>query len=376
MNGGISASWTRLAAITRKESREMIRDPGTILMGIVLPMIMLFLFGYGVSLDVKEVPVAIVVESPSPEASDLASGFSLSPYFAPVFVKTMSEAQKLMMQRKIDCIINLRGDFSKNTALGNGEAQIIVHGTDANQARLIQMYALGSVSMWSARRAEGGLESAAGPVVVQSRLWYNDANDSHHFLVPGLVVIIMTIIGAFLTAMVVAREWENGTFEALFVTPVKSWEILIGKTVPYFGLGIVGLTLCIAAAEFLFDIPIRGSILILAAGAAIYLLVALGIGLVISAATKNQFLSCTMAIIISFLPAVMLSGFIFDLRSMPVAIEFITRIVPARYCMTFMKTVFLAGNIMPVIFRTCAIMSVMALILMWVAHVKTKKRLD
>jgi ABC-2 type transport system permease protein len=376
MNDGISASWTRLSAIIRKESRQMIRDPGTILMGIVLPMIMLFLFGYGVSLDVKDVPVAIVVENPSPEASELASGFSLSPYFKPVYVKTMAEAQKLMMNRKIDCIVNLRGDFSKNAVLGGGEAQIIVHGTDANQARLIQMYALGSVSMWNARRAESGLETAAGPVVIQSRLWYNDANDSHHFLVPGLIVVIMTIIGAFLTAMVVAREWENGTFEALFVTPVKPREILIGKTVPYFCLGMTGFAICVVAARLLFGIPLRGSIIVLAAGSAIYLLIALGIGLVVSAVTKNQFLSSMITIVVSFLPAVVLSGFIFDLRSMPAGIELITRIVPARYCMTFMKTVFLAGDILPVIATSCAIMAAMAAILLLVARAKTNKRLD
>jgi ABC-2 type transport system permease protein len=207
-------------------------------------------------------------------------------------------------------------------------------------------------------------------------MWYNEANNSRHFLVPGLIVIIITLIGAFLTAMVVAKEWERGTFEALFVTPVRTWEILLAKVVPYFGLGIVGLALCVGAAKLLFDVPLRGSIIILTFGSMVYLVLALGMGLVISAVTRNQFLASQFALLLTYLPSILLSGFIFDLRSMPAAVEFLTRVIPARYYVTFTKTMFLTGNIPYIIFKTTGIIAVMAAILIVIANAKTRKKLD
>ncbi|HNX04466.1 MAG TPA: ABC transporter permease [Opitutales bacterium] len=372
----LSATLRRLRALVRKETHQMLRDPSTLLMGIFLPMLMLLLFGYGLSLDVRDVPVAIVVETPSPAADDLASGFTLSPYFKPVFIHSLPEAEAMMQERKIDCIVRLRGDFGKNAAAGNAGVQLLVRGTDANRARAIQIYASGAVGMWTQRRLERGESAAAGPVVVEHRLWYNDANDSHYFLVPGLVVIVMTLIGAFLTSMVVAREWERGTFEALFVTPVRSWEILVGKAVPYFCLGMIGMSLCVASARILFHIPLRGSIVVLTLGSMVYLLVALGMGLVISALTRNQFLASQYALLVSFLPATMLSGFLFDLRSMPAAVELLTRIIPARYYVTFVKTVFLTGDIPQVILKSIGILAVMAFALLYLAQAKTRKSLE
>jgi ABC-2 type transport system permease protein len=370
------ATLRRLRALIRKEGRQMLRDPSTILMGVFLPVLMLLLFGYGLSLDVKDVPVAIVVQSPSPEADNLAAGFTLSPYFDPVFVRSMAEAESLMLARKADCIVLLAGDFSKNAALGKAQVQIVTRGTDANRARMIQVYAQGAVTMWNLRRLDRGLATAAGPVVIENKLFYNDANDSHYFLVPGLVVIIMTLTGAFLTSMVVAREWERGTFEALFVTPVTSWEILIGKAVPYFCLGMVGFALCVGAAEVLFFVPLRGSLLLLTFGSMIYMLVALGLGLVISAVTRSQFLSSQFALLTSFLPATLLSGFLFDLRSMPTAVEMLTRIIPARYYVSFVKTVFLTGNVACVVLESLGILTAMAILLLYLAQAKTRKSLE
>ncbi len=371
-----AATLRRLRALIRKEGRQMLRDPSTILMGVFLPVLMLLLFGYGLSLDVRDVPVAIVVESPSPEADNLASGFTLSPYFAPVFVRNMAEAEEMMLARRADCIVHLAGDFGRNAAQGSAQVQILTRGTDANRARLIQVYAQGAVAMWNLRRIDRGLSAAAGPVVIENRLFYNDANDSHYFLVPGLVVIIMTLTGAFLTSMVVAREWERGTFEALFVTPVTSWEILIGKAVPYFCLGMVGFALCVGAAEVLFSVPLRGSLLLLTFGSMIYMLVALGMGLVISAVTRSQFLASQFALLTSFLPATLLSGFLFDLRSMPAAVEMLTHIIPARYYVSFVKTVFLTGNVACVVLESLGILAAMATLLLYLAQAKTRKSLE
>jgi ABC-2 type transport system permease protein len=214
------------------------------------------------------------------------------------------------------------------------------------------------------KRTAQGEEIMSGPVVVQSRLWFNEANESRYFLVPGLIVLIMTLIGAFLTSLVVAREWERGTMEALFVTPVRPDEILAGKTIPYFVLGMVGLVLCLLAAKFLFHVPFRGSLAVLSGVSILYLLVALGIGLLISSAIKSQFVASQVALLVTFLPALMLSGFLFDLSSMP-----------ARYYVTLLQTIFLAGDIWPVILPNAAVLAGMAGVLLLLTRRTIQKKL-
>jgi ABC-2 type transport system permease protein len=356
----------------------MARDPATMLVGVLLPMMLLLLFGYGLSLDVKHVPVAIVVDAPSPEAAALAAEFQLSPYFQAQLLTSMPVATGLMIDRKVDGIVRIRDDFARRLRRGDPPGvQVLVNGTDANKARTIQAYAQGAIAQWRARRADGGFAApGAGPVVVQSRMWFNEANESRHFLVPGLIVLVMTLIGAFLTALVVAREWERGTFEALFVTPVRSHEILIGKAVPYFALGLVGFALCLVTARFLFHVPLRGSLLILTGGSMLYLLVALGIGLVVSAVVRSQFVASMLAALVSFLPAMMLSGFLFDIRSMPPALQVLTAMLPARYYVAFVQTMFLAGNVPAIIAKSAVVLALMAAALLFIAQARTRKRLD
>ncbi len=365
----------RIGALIRKESYQVIRDPSSIAIGIVMPVILVLLFGYGLSLDVKNVPVAIALEDSSPGARALAAGFELSPYFNAHLVRSMREAEAMMRAGKADGIVRIRPDFSRQVALGNADVQVIVHGTDANTARIVQGYAQGAVAQWMARRTAAGEVLPASPITVQSRLWFNAANDSHYFLVPGLIVLVMTLIGAFMTAMVVAREWERGTFEALFVTPVHADEILLGKTVPYFVMGLIGLALCVLGGVFLFHVPLRGSIWILVLVSTFYLLIALGIGLVVSSVTKSQLVASQLALLLTFLPAMMLSGFLFDLRSMPTAIQVITYILPARYYVALLQTLFLAGDIWTVILPNAAVLAVMAAGLMLLARVTTRKTL-
>jgi len=205
------------------------------------------------SLDVRNVPVALVLEDSSRPARELAARFELSKYFNAQRVNSMERARDLMLERKVDAIVRVRPDFARRLSLGQAEVQILAHGVDANRARIIQRYAEGAVGQWVAVRGADGGGLSAGPVTVESRLWFNEATDSRYFLVPGLIVLIMTLIGAMLTALVMAREWERGTLEALFVTPVRTGEILLGKTIPYFVLGMAGFALCVLAAKFLFD---------------------------------------------------------------------------------------------------------------------------
>jgi ABC-2 type transport system permease protein len=371
----VAAKGRRLRALIIKEARQVVRDPSSIAIGIVLPLLLILLFGYGLSLDVRNVPVAIVLEDSSPSARQLAARFELSEYFDARLLTSMERASQLMLERKVDAVVRIRPDFARRLVLGDAEVQILSHGVDANRARIIQRYADGAVGQWVAIRAADRGDVPNGPVTVQNRLWFNEANESRYFLVPGLIVLIMTLIGAMLTALVMAREWERGTLEALFVTPVRSGEILLGKTIPYFVLGIAGFALCVLAARLLFDIPLRGSLWVLTGASVLYLLVALGIGLLISSTVRSQYLASELTMLVTFLPALLLSGFIFDVRSMPVPVQLISYILPARYYVSLLQTIFLAGDIWGVILPNALVLTCMAGALLILSRVKTRKSL-
>lgn len=373
----LAAKTSRIVALIRKEGRQVLRDPSSFAIGVILPLMLILLFGYAMSLDVKHVPVAVVVEQPSSEASEVAAGFQLSPYFEARLTRSMAEAEELMLAQKVDGIVHLPADFARRAAQGDANIEVVVYGVDANRGRFIQAYAQAAVAQAGVRRAaEGrGDPTAGGQAVVESQLWFNAANDSRYFLVPGLVVLIMTLIGAFMTSMVVAREWERGTFEALFVTPVRTDEILIAKIVPYFILGLGGLLLCLGSARLLFDVPIRGSILLLVAVSMLYLLVSVSMGLLISASLKGQFLSSQVALVVTFMPALMLSGFIYDLRGVPLAVRLISYLVPARYYVSLLQSLFLAGDVWSVILPNIAILFVVAAVLLTLTRRATRKSL-
>jgi len=374
--GRLLAKAWRTQALIKKECRQILRDPSTIIVGMVLPVVLILLFGYGLSLDVKNIPIAVVLEDTSPDAAELASTFQLSPYFHARLMTSMAQAKDLMLSHDVDGIIRIRPDFSREMKSGNALVQIIAHGGDANRARIIQGYAEGTVGQWTARRVAEGQDVSSGPVFVQNRLWFNEANESSYFLVPGLVVLVMTVLGSLLTALVVAREWEHGTFEALFVTPVRAGEILVAKVIPYLGLGIFGLVLCMLAAKFLFAVPFRGSLWVLSLGSLLYLLVALGLGMLISSTVKAQFVAGLITVVAAFLPALMLSGFIFDLTSLPVAIQALTYIFPARYYVALLQTVLLAGDVWAIILPNLAMLAGFASLLFLMTRAGFKKQLD
>jgi ABC-2 type transport system permease protein len=350
----------RIRALVWKETRQIVRDPSSVAIGAVLPLILILLFGYGLSLDVKNVPVAVVIEYPAAEAIELAAGFQLSPYFKPVMLRSMPPAQQMLLEHRVDGIVRISADFSRRIAAGDAALQLIVHGGDANRARIIEGYVQGIVAVWSSRLAAQGQPGASPPAGVQTRLWFNEADDSRYFLVPGLIVLVMTLIGGLLTAMVMAREWERGTLESLFVTPVRSDEILLGKTIPYFVLSLFGFALCVLSAKFLFHVPLRGSMWVLLGASMLYVLIALGIGLLISSWVKNQLVASQLTMLITFMPAFMLSGFLFDLRSMPTVVRLITYVLPARYYVALLQSVFLAGDVWSVIVPNTLVLALMA----------------
>jgi ABC-2 type transport system permease protein len=372
-----NAARMRLRGMIRKETLQILRDPSSIAIAFVLPVILLLLFGYGVSLDARHIRLALVVEEPDASTASLTGAFAGTDYFAPVTYTNIQHAGQALRAHAVDGIVWLRNDFSARL-FGAGAAPIgvFVNGVDSNQARITEGYIQGVWQQWlSSYARERGREPPV-PVELTPRIWFNPAVRSRNFLVPGLIAVIMTLTGAMLTSMVVAREWERGTMEALMVTPVRIWEITVGKLLPYFVLGMGGMLLSVAMALWVFEVPLRGSFWVLTAVSALFMLVALGMGLLISTVARNQFVAGQIALVATFLPAFILSGFIFQIHSMPAAIQLITHVVPARYFVAALQTLFAAGDIWPVILANSAALLVMMVFLFTLVRRKTRKRLD
>jgi ABC-2 type transport system permease protein len=367
----------RLRGLIRKEFYQIVRDPSAIAIAFLMPVGLLILFGYGVSLDAKHVPIAIVVEAPDAATAGLTRSFEQTDYFEPVRMADMPAAVEALTRHRVDAILHLRGDFARRL-YGKGGAPIgvIINGVDANTARLVSGYIEGVWLNWLGDRARSEGIDLPMPVDLRQRIWFNAEVRSRNFLVPGLIAVIMTLIGALLTAMVMAREWERGTMEALLVTPVTMREIILGKLIPYFILGMGGMALSVAMAIWVFDVPLRGSMGMLTATSALFLLAALGMGLLISIAAKNQFVAGQTAIVVTFLPAFMLSGFLFDIGSMPEVVQYITHVVAARYFVAILQTVFLAGDIGAVILPNAAALILLAAIFLGLSRKKARKRLE
>jgi len=372
-----SLAGMRLWAMIRKESLQVLRDPSSIAIAFIMPVVLLFLFGYGVSLDAKHIPVGIVIEQPDTTTQSLAGAFERSEFFSPRYFTVIQTAQQALKERRIDGIVWLRNNFSARLLSGD-EAPIgvIVNGVDSNQANITQSYIQGTWQAWLSHYAESRGKTLQMPVSLEQRVWFNAALSSRMFLVPGLIAIIMTLIGSLLTAMVVAREWERGTMEALMVTPLHRLEILAGKLIPYFVLGMGGMLFSVALAVWQFDVPLLGSFWVLMLSSALFMLVALAIGLLISIVSKNQFVAGQLAIIVTFLPAFILSGFLFDINTMPGWIQVITHLVPARYFVAILQTLFLAGDVWPVVLANMGALLVMSLFFFALVWRNFRKRLE
>ncbi|WP_067731934.1 ABC transporter permease [Novosphingobium naphthalenivorans] len=373
-----SAFRIRLVALVRKETRQMLRDRSNLLVGLLLPVALILLFGYGLSFDVKNAPVALVMDNNSAAAREAVSGIGGSRYLVPVRVGSMAQADALLRAGKVDAIVRVPIDFAEQQARGKAQVQLILNGIDSTTATSLEAYingALGTVTLRRIDRGTGGATGVGGVSLVQ-RIWFNEAGISTWYLVPGLVVLIMTLVGAFLTSLLIAREWERGTLEALFVTPVRPLELVLAKIVPYLAIGLIDLVMCVVAARLLFEVPIRGSLLAILLTSMAYLLVSLLMGLFISGTTRNQFAASQMALLASFMPALMLSGFVFDLRNVPLAVKIASQIVPATHFMGVIKTLFLAGTDWGMVLRGCAILLGYAVVLLALTWRTVRKRLD
>ncbi|MFZ1746782.1 MAG: ABC transporter permease [Nitrospirales bacterium] len=367
----------RLRGLIRKEFLQILRDPSSIAIAFLLPVLLLVIFGYGISLDAEHVPIALVVEQPSADTASFTGGFQQSRYFSPVFMPNFQEAESALMEGRVDAIVRLRSDYARQLRQpGGASVQVIVNGVDANTGHLILGYMQGVWQRWLEQQTRARGDTLSAPVQIDQRVWFNSELRSRNFLVPGLIAIIMTLIGSLLTALVMAREWERGTMEALMVTPVTMREVFLGKLLPYFLLGMGGMALSVAMGVWLFGVPLRGSLVLLFATSSLFLLAALGMGLLISTVTKNQFVAGQVAIIATFLPAFILSGFIFDIGSMPGVVQGITYLLAARYFVAILQTLFLAGNVWSVLVPNALALVAMAAIFLGVSRHKLRKRLE
>ena len=275
-------------------------------------------------------------------------------------------------------IVVIPQDFTRSLyAPGTtAQVQLLTDGSETNTANYVANYAAGTLATWMAQEASMRSQAAEPAVVLAPRFFYNPERDSRNSLVPGSLAIILAIIGTLLTALVVAREWERGTMEALLATPLSALEIVIGKLVPYFVLGMASMAVCTAVAFFLYGIPFRGSLVALVVVSAAFLLTALGQGFLISTVTRNQFLASQAALVSAFLPAFILSGFIFEISSMPWLIRMLARIIPARYFVTNLQTLFLAGDIWALLQPNLIFLLAIAGLLFALTLRKTPSRLE
>jgi ABC-2 type transport system permease protein len=346
-----NSSWRRLRALIWKEGIQIVHDPSSILIAFVLPVLLLFLFGYAVSLDSTKLRIGFVMEDRSPETESLLDAFRGSKYFLLDVSFSQQELEKELLTGKIRGLVIVPMDFSRKRQWSTTERpiQIIADGSEPTVANFVQNYGSALITLWMQQR---GLETALPPpasIDIENRMWFNPSLESKNYLVPGSIAIIMTMIGTMLTSMVVAREWERGTMEALMSTPVRIQEIILGKLLPYFALGLGSMVFCTVVAMFVFQTPFRGTFLSLFLFSSLFLFTCLGIGLLVSTLARSQFVAAQFSLVLAFLPAIQLSGFIFEISSMPAIVQALTYLFPARYFVQGLQTIFLAGDVVPVL---------------------------
>lgn len=373
-----SGHFRRIKALMIKEFYQMIRDPSSILISVVLPMILLFIYGFGVSLDMNHLRIGLVLEDTSPDAQSFVKALMNSRFFEVTPVRHRQELEGQIVRGNIRGIVVIPSYFSafRKKPSQTAPIQVIADGSEPNTASFVQNYLQGAWANWLQQQSISNDLQGLPIVQSQSRFWYNEELESRYFLIPGSLAIIMTLIGTLLTALVIAREWERGTMEALMSTPVTIVELIVGKLASYFILGMISMTMCVLTAVFFYEIPFRGSWWLLGIVSSVFLWTALGLGLLISSAARNQFVAAQAAMVASFLPGFILSGFIFEISSMPWLIQAVTYLIPARYFVTNLQTLFLVGNVWELVLFNLIPMIVIGSLFFIITARKTVKRLD
>ena len=373
---------SRTWAIAKKEFFHIYRDPRSLALVIMMPALLMLLFGYAVTLDVKNISMAVLDRDRSQESLIFIQRFSASPYFhLRFYVRDEKEMRRLIDEGEVKMGLVLPWDFSKTIKAEEiVPIQVLIDGSDANTANLILSYAQVIARQYTQEKtilkvSRMGIENVNFPIEARPRVWFNEDLESKNYFVPGLVAVIISIIGVLLTGQVIVREWENGTMELLISTPIRKAELMIGKLFPYFFLGLLDLVLAVLMGKWVFDVPLRGSVGLLLALSCIYIFVALALGLTISTIARTQLLANQMAMITGFLPTFLLSGFTFSIANMPTWLQIITYGIAPRYYVSILKDVFLKGVGFSFLWRETLVLIVMAITGLWVASRSFKKEL-
>ena len=362
----------RLGALMNKEALQVLRDPSSLLIAFVMPVVLLWLFANAISLDIDDVRFGVVLEGNGQAARELAAAYAATPYFRVTPARDRRELDSLLGTGKLKGYVVIPAHFDRALDAANGvpQIQIITDATEPNTAKLVGGYAQGVLNAWWRGR------STAGRIEVQQRFWYNPELNSQQVLIPGGIAIIMTMVGTLLTALVVSREWERGTMEAMMSTPVSMAELLAGKLTPYFLLGMLANLICTFMAVTVYGVPLRGSLAALMAVSTVFLMPALGQGLLISTLTKSQFTAAQAALFTGFMPALILSGYLFEIDAMPAWLQAITHAVPARHYVPSLQSIFLAGDLWPQILRNMAALLALGLVFFGLTLRQVRKSLD
>lgn len=372
-------NFLRFQGLVRKEALQILRDPSALLIAFLLPFVLLFVNGYGMSLDAHKLKLAVVIETGSEATNGISQALNASPYLDVYWEPSVAQANTALVAGQVRGILVLRQDFAQHLARRNewpASAQLLVNGTDPNTARLMQGYVEGAFAVWlddvnqeHARRPTGGPD-------LQTRFWYNPQLRSADFIVPGIIALIMSMTGTLLTALIVAREWERGTMEAMLASPASMAEIIGAKLGTYFVLGMGSMAMSVFITVTIFGVPFRGGILALALCASLFLIYALAQGLFISTLTRNQFVAAQLAFLTTMMPAMMLSGMLFDIASMPAWLQILTYAVPARYLVSALQTLLLAGNVWAVLLPDIFGLAICAAVTVSATFLVTHRRLD
>jgi ABC-2 type transport system permease protein len=337
-------SATRLLAVARKEWLQLRRDTRSMVLAFALPVLLLLFFGYAISWDVQDIRLALLDQDRTAQSRALAEAYQASGYFMVVErLESVTEADEPLLLGRATAVLVIPAGFASDLAARRpAPVQLLLDGSDANTATIALSYADAITARFSREVLVQGRRVDV-PAVAEVRIWYNPTLESRNMIVPGLIAVIMSIIAAMLTALTIAREWERGTMEQLAATPVHRLEVVFGKLLPYLLIGLFNVALTTVAGRLFFGVPVRGSVLLLGAMSILFLLGALGLGMFISAVLKSQVLATQVAMVATYLPALLLSGFLFDIGSMPAVLRAVTFIVPARYFITVTRGIFLKG---------------------------------
>lgn len=368
----------RLKALIIKEFYQILRDPSTFLIAILLPMLLMFLYGYGVSLDLDHLRIGAALEDTAPDVQSFLKSMTDSRYFEVTIKRDPRELTYDLEKGAIRGYVFVPSYFSEFRKIPDKIApiQVVTDGSEPNTANFVRNYMLSTLQNWLIQEAISSNLKGLPLIDVQPRFWFNEQLESRYFLLSGSLSIIMTLIGTLLTALVVAKEWERGTMESLMSTPAGIEELLLGKIIPYFFLGMISMMICAFVAVFFYGIPLVGSFWLLTLVSAIFLIGALGSGLLISIVSKNQIIASQIALTAAFLPSYILSGFLFEICSMPKIIQYLTYIIPAKYFVTCLTTLFLAGNIWRLIIINLLPIVIIGVVFFVLSAYKTVKRLD